>query len=85
MDIIEEILDKYFDEEHEYYHRYREDEENYYDVVDELKQELTKKNISFKLDVQTHLILLVMSVLFYQSLILNQIIIGVLSNWKQFY
>lgn len=51
MDIIEEILDKYFDEEHEYYHRYREDEENYYDVVDELKQELTKKNISFKLDV----------------------------------
>ena len=41
MDIIEEILDKYFDEEHEYYHR----------VVDELKQELTKKNISFKLDV----------------------------------
>ena len=39
------------DEEHEYYHRYREDEENYYDVVDELKQELTKKNISFKLDV----------------------------------
>lgn len=28
MDIIEEILDKYFDEEHEYYHRYREDEEN---------------------------------------------------------
>ena len=37
MDIIGEILDKYFDEEREYYHRYREDEENYYDVVDELK------------------------------------------------
>ena len=35
MDIIEEVLDKYFDEEHEYYHRYREDEENCYDVVDE--------------------------------------------------
>lgn len=51
MDIIEEILDKYFDEEHKYYHRYREDEGNCYDVVDELEQELTKKNISFKLDV----------------------------------
>jgi len=51
MNVIEEILDKYFDEKHECYHRYREDEENYYDVVDELKQELTKKNISFKLDV----------------------------------
>ena len=51
MDIIEEILDKYFDEEDEYYHRYREDEEKYYDVVDELKQELTKKNIPFKIDI----------------------------------
>ena len=51
MDIIEEILDKYFDEENECYHRYREDEEKCYDVVDELKQELTEKNISFEIDV----------------------------------
>lgn len=51
MDIIEEILDKYFDEENEYYHRYRQDEENCYDVVDELKYELIKRNISFKIDV----------------------------------
>lgn len=51
MDIIEEILGKYFNEEHEYYHRYREDEGNCYDIVNELKQELTKKNIPFEIGV----------------------------------
>lgn len=51
MNIIDKILDKYFDEEHEYYYRYRKDEEKCYDIMDELSQELTKQNISFKLDI----------------------------------
>lgn len=50
-EVINNILKKYYNEKHQYYDRHREDEENYYDVVDELKQELTKKNISFKLEV----------------------------------
>lgn len=50
-ELINTILDKYFDEEHEYYHRYREDDDNCYDVMNEIEQELKARNINLKVDI----------------------------------
>lgn len=44
---IEDILNKYYDEDEEYYYRYRED----FDVVDELKDALAALGVNFELEI----------------------------------
>lgn len=46
---IEDILKKYYDEDEEYYSRYRGEED--FDVVDELKDTLLLMGVNYKLEI----------------------------------
>ena len=50
-EVINNILKKYYNEKHQYYDRHREDECNYYDVLEEIEQELKARNIQYKIHI----------------------------------
>lgn len=50
-EVINNILKKYYNEKHQYYDRHREDECNYYDVLEEIEQELKARNIQCKIHI----------------------------------
>ena len=50
-ELINTILKKYYNEKHQCYNRHREDECNYYDVLEEIEQELNARNIQFKVHI----------------------------------
>lgn len=50
-EVINNILTKYYNEKHQYYDRHREDEGNYYDVLEEIEQELKARNIQCKIHI----------------------------------
>ena len=49
--IIEDILNKYFDGENEYYSKYREENDESYYIKDEISKTLSKMGINFKLEI----------------------------------
>lgn len=50
-EVIDNILKKYYNEKHQYYDRHREDEYNYYDVLEEIEQELKARNIQYEIHI----------------------------------
>lgn len=49
--IIEDIINKYFDEENKYYFEYREGNDECYYIKDEINNILSEKGVNFKLEV----------------------------------
>lgn len=48
-ELIKSISDEYLDAACNCYHRYRTDDSNDYDILDEIEQKLKENNISFKI------------------------------------
>lgn len=50
-EVIDNILKKYYNEKPQYYNRYREDEYNCYDVLEEIEKELKARNIQCEIHI----------------------------------